>query len=139
MIKIFVVLLVVKFGASQINFNFNSVQKFIYEKSQNYFFNDLCDAQLEYIEENLNQGALWAKIMRDSWGNFPTGTFSGNYYDFGAFDQCIRFTHNSNSLGTFHGQHCTVIFSHRVPTEEKRGRFAPSMRLALKYFNFFRT
>jgi hypothetical protein len=116
LLKIFYLFFAVSFVQCQSVFDISKVEP----------KNDLCDAQLEYIEENLNQGALWAKIMRDAWGNFPSGTFSGNYYDFGAFDQCIRFTHNSNSLGTFHGQHCTVTFPYNLEAVDIRGKFAPA-------------
>lgn len=114
------ILLSVNFCCSQINSDLN--------KLEINFSDDLCEAHLEYFENSLNQGVLWAEIMKDSWGNFPSGTFAGNYFDFGHYDQCIRFTHDSVSNGIFHGQYCTVTFSHRIPTKDRRGRFAPSMR-----------
>lgn len=87
---------------------------------------DLCDNQLEYINRNYDKNVLWAKIMRDSWGNFPVGIYSGNFYDFGNYDQCIRFTHVSEEYGEFHGQHCTIVFQHNLKDVDTRGKFAPT-------------
>lgn len=52
---------------------------------------------------------VWARKLRDSWGNLPSGIFSGNFYDFGNFDQCINFRYDSNKVGMISGQHCTLM------------------------------
>lgn len=82
----------------------------------------LCRQQLQYYQENLDQNVLWARVMRDSWGNVPAGIFSGNLFDFGSFDQCINFIHSSMNVtgGRIIGQHCTLM----IPFElyEKRER-----------------
>ena len=70
---------------------------------------DLCNRQLNYFQSSLDGNALWAREMRDAWGNRPSGTFSGNLFDFGNFDQCINFKHSSESVGDIIGQHCTVL------------------------------
>lgn len=77
--------------------------------------NKLCESQVKYFEDELKLGAIWAKIVQDSWGNLPiSGTYSGNKFDFGQFDQCIDFTHESKVYGNFAGRYC-IIF---VPSED---------------------
>lgn len=68
---------------------------------------ELCNIQLNYFQENLDRDVLWARVMRDSWGSFPSGTFSGNHFDFGNFDQCVNFHHSD--VGEIIGQHCTLM------------------------------
>lgn len=70
--------------------------------------NDLCNRQLEDFNKNFDKGIHWARVMRDSWGNVPSGVFSGNVYDFGNFDQCIRLKHHSE-VGEISGQHCSLM------------------------------
>lgn len=72
---------------------------------------DLCTKQFNYFQDELNRNAGWAREMHDSWGNLPTGIFSGNLFDFGHFDQCINFMHASDAVGDVLGQHCTIMFS----------------------------
>lgn len=69
----------------------------------------LCNDQLTYFQESLDKSAMWAKVMRDSWGNFPSGVYSGNFFDIGNFDQCIGVSHQSDHLGKVKGQHCTLM------------------------------
>jgi hypothetical protein len=63
----------------------------------------------------------------DAWGKIPSGIFSGNLYDFGSFDQCLRFEHDpeNQGIGRIEGQHCTLM----IPINEKAGnrslRFMP--------------
>lgn len=71
--------------------------------------NDLCNSQLQYFQNSLDENVLWARKMRDAWGNVPSGIFSGNQFDFGNFDQCIRFKHEAGELGEISGQHCTLM------------------------------
>lgn len=75
--------------------------------------NDLCNLQLKYFQESLNKNILWARKMRDAWGNVPSGRFSGNIFDFGNFDQCLSFQHLSENFGKIVGQHCSLI----IPAE----------------------
>lgn len=76
---------------------------------KNFKSNSLCNRQLNHFQENLEWKTLWARKLRDSWGSFPAGTFSGNLYDFGNFDQCVGFHHLSNEVGEILGQHCTLL------------------------------
>lgn len=87
--------------------------------------NDLCDTQLQYIERNFNEGALWARKLYDSWGKMPSGKYSGNNFDFGSFDQCIQFKHESSTVGEIRGQHCTIMFPYDLEEVDLRIRFAP--------------
>lgn len=87
--------------------------------------NDLCDTQLQYIEKNLKEGALWARQLNDAWGKMPAGMYSGNYFDFGSFDQCIQFKHESSTVGEIRGQHCTIMFPYDLEAVDLRTRFAP--------------
>ena len=71
--------------------------------------NDECNRQIDFFNRNLAEGNLWAKEMRDSWGDFPSGIYSGNTFDFGSFDQCINIRHNLYEVGEVIGQHCTLM------------------------------
>ncbi|KAL7035542.1 hypothetical protein ACKWTF_008433 [Chironomus riparius] len=73
----------------------------------------MCRIQSEYIEDNYNKGSLWARKLRDSWGKFPSGIFSGNYFDFGYYDQCIDFKHYSEDVGKIQGQYCLIKFPYQ--------------------------
>jgi hypothetical protein len=72
-----------------------------------------CSIQNDYIEDNYNRGRLWARKFRDSWGKFPSGIFSGNYFDFGHFDQCIDFHHFSDDVSEIKGQYCVLMFPYQ--------------------------
>lgn len=106
-----------------INFSFS--EKDVFESMTSHG-DSLCDDHLNYIEDNFAKGAVWAKKIKDSWGSFPSGIYSGNYYDFGSFDQCIEFSHFSESYGVIYGQYCTIVFEYYLEVVDKRGRFAPS-------------
>lgn len=73
--------------------------------------NILCNRQLDYFQESFDQNALWARKMRDAWGNFPSGIYSGNFLDFGNFDQCINIKHRSEHVGVIAGQYCLLMIS----------------------------
>lgn len=45
----------------------------------------------------------------DSWTKFQAGVTYGNVHDFGNFDQCVEFEHNS-SVGLIQGQHCVIYY-----------------------------
>jgi hypothetical protein len=69
----------------------------------------------------------------DSWGSFPSGIYSGNLYDFGSFDQCLKFEHDTNTtnLGVIEGQHCTLMIpfehQHNKTDKDSQLRFIPQM------------
>lgn len=91
--------------------------------------NNLCNQQLKFFQDNLEANALWARELRDSCGNFPSGTFSGNLFDFGNFDQCIDFHHNTGELGSIIGQHCTLLIPHdRFKSDRVSRIMRPSRR-----------
>lgn len=78
-----------------------------------------CSIQNNYIEDSYSQGSLWARKFRDSWGRFPSGLFSGNYFDFGHFDQCINFQHYSGAVNEIQGQYCLLMFPYDLKNQEK--------------------
>lgn len=41
--------------------------------------------------------------MLDAWGKFPSGIFSGNFHEFGAFSQCFNITRKEELYKT---QYC---------------------------------
>lgn len=55
--------------------------------------------------------------MRDAFRTKPSGTFSGNTFDFGSFDQCLSVNHESNDdeIGQIIGKYCTVLIPYSQP------------------------
>lgn len=91
---------------------------------------ELCNQQLNHFRENLDRKVLWARKLRDSWGNVPSGIISGNLYDFGSFDQCINFKHQSTEVGDILGQHCTLLIPYDRNDVENQfnAKFMPPTR-----------
>lgn len=104
-------------GAMNINFSW-----------ADYPASDLCVQQIKYLQENRQD--LWTLEMLDSWGNFPpSGTFSGNSFDFGNFDQCIELKKTApGPVGIVVGQHCTLLVPHRRFDNERSAKFMPPSR-----------
>jgi hypothetical protein len=46
----------------------------------------------------------------DYWAKIQSGITAGNLQNFGHFDECIRFRHRSNEIGTIQGQHCMIDY-----------------------------
>lgn len=72
---------------------------------------------------------IWFEIISpvlDSWGKFPSGMMSGNFFDFGAFSQCFHIKHNGINYKT---QYCIGQFKF-PPT--KRSSLLP--RLVVEVF-----
>lgn len=45
--------------------------------------------------------------VADSWGKIPSGMLSGNFYQYGNFDQCLVSMHESSiNNAKFKGQYC---------------------------------
>lgn len=58
-------------------------------------------------------------LVVDSWGNFPSGIFNGNIYDFGAFRECFHIERNGNPYKT---QYCIgqgILFHHNNNTSSR--------------------
>lgn len=66
---------------------------------------------------------IWVEILRapllhvifsvfDSWTKFQSGVSYGNAIDFGNFDQCLDFNHDTadESVGLIQGQHCLIYY-----------------------------
>lgn len=41
--------------------------------------------------------------MLDAWGNYPSGTVRGNFFDLGSFSQCFNIVRNKRAYKT---QYC---------------------------------
>lgn len=50
--------------------------------------------------------------MFDYWAKFQSGLTVGNTNNFGHYDECLRFSHQSGNsgVGTIQGQYCFVNF-----------------------------
>ncbi|XP_055616401.1 nose resistant to fluoxetine protein 6-like [Toxorhynchites rutilus septentrionalis] len=70
----------------------------------------LCDVQLHAAISGLSSKELWALQLFDSWGNWPSGKFYGNRYDFGNYDQCQGYTHD-HAVGRINGRYCMVVIT----------------------------
>ncbi|CRK90553.1 CLUMA_CG004257, isoform A, partial [Clunio marinus] len=81
-----------------------------------------CEQQLNYFQKNLNYNITWALRMKDAWGNFPSGRFSGNQYDFGNFDQCVELNHKTSVVGVISGKHCTLLIQNTIPVNDNNPR-----------------
>ncbi|CRL03772.1 CLUMA_CG016772, isoform A [Clunio marinus] len=73
---------------------------------------DKCEIHLEYFQESLMQHEMWAIEMFDSWTKFQSGALFGNRVDFGNYEQCLDFHHESNDsrVGTINTQHCLIYY-----------------------------
>uniref|UniRef100_A0A8D7ZYQ8 Nose resistant to fluoxetine protein 6 n=1 Tax=Culex pipiens TaxID=7175 RepID=A0A8D7ZYQ8_CULPI len=84
---------------------------------------DLCTAQLN---ELFTAEEPWALAVLDSWGRWPSGQFSGNQYDLGAYDQCRRQSIFSDSVGPVEGRYCLVVVPRQL--NSTAGRFFVDMQ-----------
>uniref|UniRef100_A0A8D8A1J5 Nose resistant to fluoxetine protein 6 n=1 Tax=Culex pipiens TaxID=7175 RepID=A0A8D8A1J5_CULPI len=87
---------------------------------------DLCTAQLEEIVAASSAGEPWALAVLDSWGRWPSGQFSGNQFDLGAYDQCRRQSIFSDSVGRIEGRYCLVVVPRQL--NSTAGRFFVDMQ-----------
>ncbi|CAO1408310.1 unnamed protein product [Diamesa hyperborea] len=73
------------------------------------------DLLFQNITEEINDNTI--KSLRDAFGTKPSGTFSGNTFDFGSFDQCLSVNHESNvdEIGQIIGKYCTVLIPYSQP------------------------
>lgn len=55
-------------------------------------------------------------LVIDSWGKIPSGLYSGNFFDFGMFDQCLDVSHASDDGNTIKGQYCLPSISAEFET-----------------------
>lgn len=111
----------------------NDVQKSVKQLHFNFNFNTnvsnhVCNKQLAIYQESLQQNAMWARLIRDSWGNVPSGLFSGNYFDLGNFDQCIDVTYHSTEVGEITGQHCTLMVPYDLEVNPEAAKISTPSR-----------
>ncbi|KAL7012540.1 hypothetical protein ACKWTF_014911 [Chironomus riparius] len=79
------------------------------------FDNELCDRQLAMFREALASPRMdWAVTMFDYWGKIQSGLTVGNTANFGHYDECIRFLHDTRNVnvGMIQGQYCMI--NHRA-------------------------
>ncbi|KAG5678859.1 hypothetical protein PVAND_008490 [Polypedilum vanderplanki] len=71
-----------------------------------------CDAQLEYFDQALSKHEKWAIELFDAWTKLQSGIVSGNVNDFGHFDQCVKFRHESDDtkVEKIQGKHCMIFY-----------------------------
>lgn len=69
---------------------------------------ELCDSQLSLFSTALQNSELWAVRLMDTWAKIQAGYLSGNVRNYGDFDSCINFEHDTSSSGIIRGQHCWV-------------------------------
>lgn len=43
-------------------------------------------------------------LVFDAWGKFQSGILSGNIYNFGNFESCLRIHHESEHFGMIEGE-----------------------------------
>ncbi|XP_058814438.1 nose resistant to fluoxetine protein 6-like [Topomyia yanbarensis] len=82
--------------------------------------NALCDAQLQATLVGLTDKDPWALEFFDAWGNWPSGQFSGNQYDFGNYDQCRSYYYDHLEVGAIRGRYCMVVLPRQSDNLTKR-------------------
>lgn len=71
----------------------------------------LCLKQVEFLVDDYQRKELWALKVFDAWGKSQSGLFSGNFINFGHYEQCLGIKHEfDDPYHTFYGQHCLVFF-----------------------------
>lgn len=78
-----------------------------------------CLRQFEYLTRAFDNDELWAIEWFNSFGNVPSGVFSGHFESVGSYQQCVRARHSAvGSVGQLRGQHCMVYFRARAVQDE---------------------
>ncbi|XP_016976451.1 nose resistant to fluoxetine protein 6-like [Drosophila rhopaloa] len=67
---------------------------------------DRCIEDMAALTAGLQKGQLWALKMMDSWGSTPSGMLTGNFYDLGNFDECIKIRTEVSQNRTIQGKYC---------------------------------
>ncbi|XP_055304070.1 nose resistant to fluoxetine protein 6-like isoform X2 [Sitodiplosis mosellana] len=49
-----------------------------------------CAIEINQIKNGLTENEIWAMKIVDSWGKIPSGILNGNFYEFGAFSECLN-------------------------------------------------
>ncbi|CRK90557.1 CLUMA_CG004260, isoform A [Clunio marinus] len=77
-----------------------------------------CLRQFYYLSDAFDKGEFWAIEWFNSWGQVPSGVFSGHFESVGSFQQCIRMEHFANEIvGNLKGQHCMLNLQARSELE----------------------
>lgn len=75
-----------------------------------YTLSSSCNHSLQYFVDGLEKNREDAFRMLDSWSKVSPGFLSGQYVDFGHWEQCIETTMQSNTLHAT-GQYCLYHLS----------------------------
>lgn len=105
-LKYFLSVLLIGFNVSEAH-NVSSEQKVKLAKDDK-----MCTRQTHLLVDGYQKKELWALKVFDSWGKSQSGLFSGNLVNFGHYEQCLQMRQefDSESDGTFQGQHCIIFF-----------------------------
>ncbi|EDW43345.1 nose resistant to fluoxetine protein 6 [Drosophila sechellia] len=71
----------------------------------------LCLSDLTALMTGLQSGQYWALKMLDSWGSIPSGLLTGNMFDLGNFDECLKINHGVSLGRTIQGKYCFLSVS----------------------------
>lgn len=80
-----------------------------FEKSHGIYDDKICQSQLDLFTFALSNREFWAIELFDSWAKFQSGYLRGNTQNIRNFDQCIGFSHKTQSSGIIQGQFCIVL------------------------------
>lgn len=69
-------------------------------------FDEQCIEQLSYFDNALSARESWALEFFDTWTNFQPRS----KVDYGDFDVCVEFRHESKDAGLIQGKHCLVHY-----------------------------
>lgn len=71
----------------------------------------------------LNQFYLRITVV-DSWGKFPSGIMSGNFFELGSFPQCFRIERNGDAFKT---QYCVAQLKFHSNEQAERNTLMPRL------------
>ncbi|KAH8382734.1 hypothetical protein KR009_004983 [Drosophila setifemur] len=66
----------------------------------------LCLKEMANFAMALSAGEFWALKMIDSWGYLPSGILTGNFYDFGNYDECLNIHKEISDGNVIRGKYC---------------------------------
>ncbi|XP_066139073.1 nose resistant to fluoxetine protein 6-like [Euwallacea fornicatus] len=71
---------------------------------------------------NFNKENLWALQMLDASAKLQSGLLSGNIFNFGDFDECLKVQVDKGEIGTIQGQYCTVSITRSTNSTKDLGQ-----------------
>lgn len=88
--------------------NENGAQRVINQINLITHNDTLCKSQFTEIIVSVLSGQMWAIKMLDAWGKLPAGILTGNIWELGQFDQCMKVEQNMTDTSLMKGQYCLV-------------------------------